>query len=642
MKEFKFPVITLLFVALTSLIIPTGVYSQAGTGSVCGNVEASAQPIPTPGAQNLGKGPTFIPYGENNPANWWEFHPLGVYVVSLGDFLMPSSYNDLIGKNVRLWNPQLSGNTIYRIDSYEIVPSCAPAVPTATIPLPLPVPTLARASPTPVQLPTSTPFLQAGTYPDFKQNFGYWSGDAYDSTSEPVAYLGCAMTDIANLLYYYGAEDVDPGILNGWLNAYDGYVEGMVNWSSVNTYPSKTAPIMLDRGPLSSGNPQDLKTRIYQYLGNGWPVILQLKGQEYGSDGHWVVAVGVSQAASGDQEYVIMDPLARILGDPVFGSIPPALQQLDVNANSPVISIVGARFYQPADGKPRPSLLATTIPTPMPYQPPSKPGASLVIAGHSPISYVLMDQQGRRLGYDPLNDSHYWEIPDGDYAYVLPIWNPADPSNSTGIGGGLEAYIPNAGMGDYRLMVYGIGDGPYEIDTFYTDELDQTNQTVVKGTAQTGDIQNYDIQVGQGSVRMAINPQGSTSSSSGGSLGLVLILVILAVGGVSIPVFRSLARKRVSSSHPSKQPVLVDPSGYRISVALASFTIGRSSSCSLRLADLSVSRQHARLRFASGRWYIQDMNSSGGTYINGARVDAAPLNNGDHIRIGSTEFEFRE
>jgi len=68
--------------------------------------------------------------------------------------------------------------------------------------------------------------------------------------------------------------------------------------------------------------------------------------------------------------------------------------------------------------------------------------------------------------------------------------------------------------------------------------------------------------------------------------------------------------------------------------------IGRASDCSIHLVEREVSRQHARLRCASGRWYIQDMNSAGGTYVNGARVNAAPLNNGDHIRVGSTEFEF--
>ena len=71
------------------------------------------------------------------------------------------------------------------------------------------------------------------------------------------------------------------------------------------------------------------------------------------------------------------------------------------------------------------------------------------------------------------------------------------------------------------------------------------------------------------------------------------------------------------------------------------YTIGRSSSCQLRLRDTSVSRQHARLRYANNRWFIQDQNSSGGTFVNGHPVSARELNIGDIVRIGSTEMEFR-
>jgi len=58
------------------------------------------------------------------------------------------------------------------------------------------------------------------------------------------------------------------------------------------------------------------------------------------------------------------------------------------------------------------------------------------------------------------------------------------------------------------------------------------------------------------------------------------------------------------------------------------------------LADLAVSRQHARLRFAKGRWFIQDVGSHGGTYVNNIRINAVELHHGDRIRIGTTEFEF--
>lgn len=69
--------------------------------------------------------------------------------------------------------------------------------------------------------------------------------------------------------------------------------------------------------------------------------------------------------------------------------------------------------------------------------------------------------------------------------------------------------------------------------------------------------------------------------------------------------------------------------------------IGRSSTCQLRVSDSTASREHARLRFSQGKWFIQDLESRWGTYVNGAPVQATVLTPGDRIRIGSTEFEFR-
>ena len=523
----------------------------------------------------------------------------------------------------------------------QLVYPTVPPILTTTIPIPLPVPTLARVSPTPVQPPTPLPptsipvsistlpigVYPVGTYPDYKQDVGSWSTLKYGpntSSEYTIAGWGCNLTDVANLLVYYGATDTDPGTLNTWLDSHGGYDTNPKDFGGVipgplNSYSSSNGhQIMKYIKTVDWDNTKDnMQADIYKSLSNNWPVILKYYMPGPPAGFHFVVAMGVIQVGA-TQEYIIKDPLAGTY----FINLPYSpITVLAVDDSRIPPRIRQAIFYQPADGIIR---------------------SSMIIKGHSPIAYVLIDGQGRRLGYDPVSDTHYWEIPNGNYAYNLPIWDPLVQPTSATVGESLEADLPDANAGNYRLIVYDTGNGPYEIDTFYTDELNQTNQAMVNGTAQTGSIQNYDIQVGQGSVRMAINDQGSTGSSSGGGLGLVLILVILMVGGVSIPVFRSLARKRISYAHPSTQPVLVDPSGHRINVTLADFTIGRSSSCSLRLSDPTVSRQHACLRYASRKWYIQDMNSAGGTYVNGTRVNATPLNNGDRIRVGSTEFEFNE
>ena len=65
--------------------------------------------------------------------------------------------------------------------------------------------------------------------------------------------------------------------------------------------------------------------------------------------------------------------------------------------------------------------------------------------------------------------------------------------------------------------------------------------------------------------------------------------------------------------------------------------IGRSSE-SLSLTDGTVSRRHAELTPDDGRWYLRDLDSSNGTFINGERISGDPveLSPGDQIRCGST------
>jgi pSer/pThr/pTyr-binding forkhead associated (FHA) protein len=72
------------------------------------------------------------------------------------------------------------------------------------------------------------------------------------------------------------------------------------------------------------------------------------------------------------------------------------------------------------------------------------------------------------------------------------------------------------------------------------------------------------------------------------------------------------------------------------------FTIGRGSGNDLLLEDRTVSRKHARLRYAQGAWYIQDLQSAAGLLVNGEVVAARRLEPGDEITIGSYRFEYRD
>lgn len=78
----------------------------------------------------------------------------------------------------------------------------------------------------------------------------------------------------------------------------------------------------------------------------------------------------------------------------------------------------------------------------------------------------------------------------------------------------------------------------------------------------------------------------------------------------------------------------------KVIIPADNFSIGRSPDCSLHLSDSTVSRFHAVIRIAQGNYFIQDQESTGGTRVNGERIDAIKLNEGDEIGIGPFRFIF--
>jgi serine/threonine protein kinase len=81
-------------------------------------------------------------------------------------------------------------------------------------------------------------------------------------------------------------------------------------------------------------------------------------------------------------------------------------------------------------------------------------------------------------------------------------------------------------------------------------------------------------------------------------------------------------------------------------------TIGRAYKGSIPDIDLGpyggskagVSRKHSRLLFKNKQWYVEDLGSTNGTFVNGARIsahEAIPFKHGDLIRCGQIELELK-
>jgi pSer/pThr/pTyr-binding forkhead associated (FHA) protein len=100
----------------------------------------------------------------------------------------------------------------------------------------------------------------------------------------------------------------------------------------------------------------------------------------------------------------------------------------------------------------------------------------------------------------------------------------------------------------------------------------------------------------------------------------------------------------VPEAPPGPTTLVVYPPDGRPSTAklAASMTVGRGPECELRLEDTYASNQHARLFGKNGAWYVEDLGSTNGTFVNDQKLAAPALvQPGDRIRIGTTVLEIR-
>jgi pSer/pThr/pTyr-binding forkhead associated (FHA) protein len=97
----------------------------------------------------------------------------------------------------------------------------------------------------------------------------------------------------------------------------------------------------------------------------------------------------------------------------------------------------------------------------------------------------------------------------------------------------------------------------------------------------------------------------------------------------------------VTPLHTARQARLISSDGRQFAVAIGSTVIGRGEGAQVRLADVGISRQHARLDYDGTRMVLTDLGSTNGTTVNGNRITAAALQHGDVIQLGTTTLTFR-
>jgi len=98
-----------------------------------------------------------------------------------------------------------------------------------------------------------------------------------------------------------------------------------------------------------------------------------------------------------------------------------------------------------------------------------------------------------------------------------------------------------------------------------------------------------------------------------------------------------------SDSTPKRLVITSGPrEGMEIDLPEEQLTIGRSSESGLVIRDDYTSTHHARLMLWNDAWVVQDLSSTNGTFVDGAKIERpTPVPVGTTVTIGTTSFELR-
>jgi len=81
--------------------------------------------------------------------------------------------------------------------------------------------------------------------------------------------------------------------------------------------------------------------------------------------------------------------------------------------------------------------------------------------------------------------------------------------------------------------------------------------------------------------------------------------------------------------------------GCRYPLRDKALTLGRGDDCDIRIQDNSVSRRHAKIDPSPEGYFVADLGSTNGTFVNDRQLDGGwPLQDGDYLRVGNCIYRY--
>ncbi len=120
---------------------------------------------------------------------------------------------------------------------------------------------------------------------------------------------------------------------------------------------------------------------------------------------------------------------------------------------------------------------------------------------------------------------------------------------------------------------------------------------------------------------------------------LLLVLVYLFVGWIGYTVFkdlRTLVRGRTDSvTTPILLQTVIEKEPIERQFIKTEVILGRDPDCDFTLSDETISLRHCQLSFHHDQWWVNDLNSTNGTFLNESPIESPVIiTEGDDLRLG--------
>ncbi len=152
-----------------------------------------------------------------------------------------------------------------------------------------------------------------------------------------------------------------------------------------------------------------------------------------------------------------------------------------------------------------------------------------------------------------------------------------------------------------------------------------------------------------------------------GYLLLLWVFVLSAIGVLRRDLYgtRILNRRQLRAERRAAEPAAATPApgpgvarrtneptrlvvtegglrGTTLPLGASAILIGRAPSCTLVLDDDYSSSRHARIYPDAGQWFVEDLGSTNGTFLDGSKVEGSmPIPLGAPVRIGQSVIELQ-